>query len=304
MKVEQGGPWHFRQNTVIIEPYDGLAATESINLNYIAVWIQIHKLPVGYRNKSLITNLVEKKVGKVIEVETAVQGIGNFVRARVKIDVRRSLARVVSLSRAGQREVYHIKYEKIPKFCAACGLLGHTHFECGSGEHAEDQLRWGDFLKANWETWHGRRTGPQGAFQGGRGRGPSGGRGRMAGGRNDVPMSWRFNATPNANNNALVECPLKDTASSPMKKTDTDMVDPDSSDSGTKRRLLLGSGQMEEGNGGPANTVPMIMDGIVGELVALEETDESDRVKRTKKDGANSSSLGSASSREELVREQ
>ena len=139
LKVEQGGPWHFRQNAVIIEPYDGLGAPESVDLNFIKAWIQIHKLPIGYRNNALITNLVEKRVGKVIEVETDVQGAGNFVRARVKLDFRNLLARVVSISRAGQREVYHIKYERIPKFCGACGFLGHTHLECGSGEYVEEE---------------------------------------------------------------------------------------------------------------------------------------------------------------------
>jgi hypothetical protein len=37
---------------------------------------------------SLITNLTEKKVGQVVEVQLDVKGVGNFVRARVKLDVR------------------------------------------------------------------------------------------------------------------------------------------------------------------------------------------------------------------------
>jgi hypothetical protein len=40
----------------------------------------------------LATNLTEKKVGKVIEVELNVNGAGNFVRAQVKLDVRNPLA--------------------------------------------------------------------------------------------------------------------------------------------------------------------------------------------------------------------
>jgi hypothetical protein len=44
IKVKQGGPWLFRQNVVSIEPYDGLAPTESVDLNFINVWIQVHKL--------------------------------------------------------------------------------------------------------------------------------------------------------------------------------------------------------------------------------------------------------------------
>jgi 1,4-dihydroxy-2-naphthoyl-CoA synthase len=54
LKVKDEGPWLFRQNAVIIEPYDGLGSPESIDLNSIAIWIQIHKLPIGYRTKALI----------------------------------------------------------------------------------------------------------------------------------------------------------------------------------------------------------------------------------------------------------
>jgi hypothetical protein len=143
IKVEQGGPWLFCQNVVSIETYNGLAAIDSIDLNFITVWIQIHKLPIGYRNKGLVKNLVEKKVGKFVSVELKVQGVGNFVRVRVRLDVRKPLARVVTISRDGQREFYAVKYEKIPKFCGVCGLFGHIHTECGTVEHDESTLKWG-----------------------------------------------------------------------------------------------------------------------------------------------------------------
>jgi hypothetical protein len=41
-----------------------------------------------------------------------VQGAGNFVWARVKIDVYKPLARFVSMSKARKREIFQIKYEK------------------------------------------------------------------------------------------------------------------------------------------------------------------------------------------------
>jgi hypothetical protein len=155
LKVEPGGPWLFRQSSVCIEKYDGHSSPDSIDLNFYSTWIQIHKLPIGYRKKALITNLVEKKAGKVVEVETDVQGAGNFVYARVKLDIRKSLARFVSMSIAGQREIYHIKYGKMPRFCGACGMIGHSHLECGTGEFEEDKLKWGKWLKADWDSWHG-----------------------------------------------------------------------------------------------------------------------------------------------------
>jgi hypothetical protein len=49
---------------------------------------------------------MEKKVGKVIKVETEIQGFNNFVCILVKIDVRKVLACVVTISRGGQGEFY------------------------------------------------------------------------------------------------------------------------------------------------------------------------------------------------------
>jgi hypothetical protein len=57
-----------------------LLALESINLNFFDTYIQIHKLPIGYRKEALVKNLVERKVGKVIgSVETDMNGMGNFI---------------------------------------------------------------------------------------------------------------------------------------------------------------------------------------------------------------------------------
>jgi hypothetical protein len=81
LKVEKGDPWLFRQSVVCIEKYDGISPPESFDLNFFTTWIQIHRLSMGYRTKSLITNLTERKVGKVVETEIDVKGAGNFVQA-------------------------------------------------------------------------------------------------------------------------------------------------------------------------------------------------------------------------------
>jgi hypothetical protein len=54
LKITKGGPWLFRWNVVCIEKYDGLVSTDIVDLNHFETWIQIHKLPVGYRNEALV----------------------------------------------------------------------------------------------------------------------------------------------------------------------------------------------------------------------------------------------------------
>jgi hypothetical protein len=49
IKIKEGGPWMFRQNAVCVEDYDGLMSPNLIDLNHFETWVQIHKLPIGYR---------------------------------------------------------------------------------------------------------------------------------------------------------------------------------------------------------------------------------------------------------------
>jgi hypothetical protein len=109
---------------VIIKPYDGLVLAESVELNKFDAWVQIHKLPIAYRDHALIKNLMEKKVGKALTVETVIPGVNNFVQVQVKFDVRKVLARFVTFVRGGQREFFQLKYEKFSKFCVHVVSLG------------------------------------------------------------------------------------------------------------------------------------------------------------------------------------
>jgi hypothetical protein len=327
LKVEKGGPWLFRQSVVSIEQYDGFSLPETVDLNFFTTWIQIHKLPVGYRQEPTIKNMTDKKVGKVVETQLNVKGAGNFVRAKVRLDVRKPLARFVSIIREGAREVYPIKFEKMPRFCGACGLVGHSHLECGTGEFDEEKLRWGDFLKADWDTWFGRGVGGGRGVFSGRGMGEASGRGRMGGrdgfgGRGEgTNASWRFNALAyvdgvassgmnqkeSGTNVNTKESDVDDTASSPGKK-DMEVDKRELANAFAKRSLEMGKDGLEtegnpldvdSGNGAAAaNTGGSATDG------GAAKDGKKDRAKRTKKGGANSSSLGSAGSHEDPVRSQ
>jgi hypothetical protein len=95
-------------------------------------------------------------VGEIVSVEIKVVSStnGDFHRTRTNLQALVPLARVVTLSPNGSEiMLLNMKYEKIPRFYSFCGNMGHTHLECGMGEHATEELQYGEWMIADEETW-------------------------------------------------------------------------------------------------------------------------------------------------------
>jgi hypothetical protein len=205
-RITEQGPWIFREQGLLIEKFDGSCKASSVELNRIHAWVQIHDVPELFRKKPIMTDLAAR-IGDVITVDMRVDG-ADYVRARVWLDVRKELTRFVSIQPEGQPPVVmRVKFEKIPRFCAVCGFLGHTMEECGSGEHLPETLGFGKWMLAD-TPWNrsqlnakdepfaqnkaqgqGRGMGgwtagnKDGRGRGGTGRGRDGGRGSIVAGR-------------------------------------------------------------------------------------------------------------------------
>jgi hypothetical protein len=105
----------------------------------------------------MILQQLATKVGEVIGVDMRVisTGNGDFHRARVNLLACTPLARVMTLSPEGSESMrLQVLYEKLPRFCAFCGLMGHTHLECRTGEFAPEEMQYGGWMIADEETWH------------------------------------------------------------------------------------------------------------------------------------------------------
>jgi hypothetical protein len=152
--------------------------------------VRILDVPELYRKRVLVTELA-KDIGEVIAIDMNNNGSeeGDFVKARVWIDVRKCLTRFVSFKlEGGDQVIMKVKYEKIPLFCAICGFLGHEQEECGSGVHSPGRVSFGTWMLAD-TPWnrariHGRGDSRQaaGVMHGARQEMPQG-RGGGRGGR-------------------------------------------------------------------------------------------------------------------------
>jgi hypothetical protein len=164
-RITEQGPWIFRDYGLLIGKFDGSCSAAAVELNRIHVWVRIHDIPELYRQKKLITGLA-RNIGDVVQVDMNGPGqdSGDYVRVRVWLDVRRCLTRFVSLKpEGGAPIIMRVKYEKIPRFCGVCGLLGHVQEECGTGEHTPEKVVFGKWLLAdtpwNRSQLYGRSSG-------------------------------------------------------------------------------------------------------------------------------------------------
>ncbi|CAD6247109.1 unnamed protein product [Miscanthus lutarioriparius] len=181
-RIMEDGPWIFRGYALMLEELDGSTIIPS-------------EMP-----RCLVGEVQE------IEMKAIASRTGDFHRVRVKLAAAKPLIRVVTLAPEGQVKILlQVKYEKLPRFCAHCGLMGHVHLECGAREYTEKDLQFGSWMVADAESWHpgtprfrslapGDREMPRDG--GGRGgvKPTRGGRGQVGGRGGRGPM-WKAKAT-------------------------------------------------------------------------------------------------------------
>jgi hypothetical protein len=98
-------------------------------------------LPLGLMNNKWGSQLAGM-VGEVEKLETDEQGRawGPYLRAKVVIDVSKTLRRCVGIfsARRQAHEWYDVQYENLPFFCFSCGIIGHSSIECPNPAERDD----------------------------------------------------------------------------------------------------------------------------------------------------------------------
>jgi hypothetical protein len=73
-------------------------------------------------------------IGNVVKMDVDADGkaSGAFLRARVAIEIDKPVRRGVLLrmSRTEEPHWFQAQYEKLPYYCFACGVIGHSEMEC------------------------------------------------------------------------------------------------------------------------------------------------------------------------------
>ncbi|XP_074289594.1 uncharacterized protein LOC141614747 [Silene latifolia] len=162
-RVLEGQPWHFdKQIWCLDEPNDEGKLTDT-PLFLVPMWVRIYDLPVrGRSNEANLRNLGEQ-LGKYISMDVLPNPeIERAVRIRVLHDVRQPLKATVSIKMPnGLTRDFEVKYERLQAtFCYGCGVFGHGEKECEEGPYEEEELKFGEWMRAS--PWKVTKTGVDG----------------------------------------------------------------------------------------------------------------------------------------------
>ncbi|KAK9009204.1 hypothetical protein V6N11_035749 [Hibiscus sabdariffa] len=147
-------PWVVHDDLFSIEPYIPSWRAVDFNFNNMVIWVLVFQLPLRAMNGTMGLQL-GGCIGKAVGVDHRVEGgnLGEFLRIRVSINITKPLRRCVLLGNGQGRKPSPcpLKYERLPRFCYYCGLLGHDLAVCLTKPTDLDtrKLQYGSWLRVS-----------------------------------------------------------------------------------------------------------------------------------------------------------
>ncbi|KAJ8758931.1 hypothetical protein K2173_002710 [Erythroxylum novogranatense] len=131
-RVLDDGPWTFDNQLLLLKTFCSTDQPESMPLYKADMWVQVHKLPVGFMSEK-VAQTIGNFLGAFVKSDP-----NNFsdiwrsyMRIRVAVDVNKAIKHEMKIKRQGGEWVtLDFKYERLPTVYFVCGLLGHTEKFC------------------------------------------------------------------------------------------------------------------------------------------------------------------------------
>ncbi|PPD67275.1 hypothetical protein GOBAR_DD35844 [Gossypium barbadense] len=126
---------------------------EDYDFNHSPFWVRVSNIPMEYMDRDMALE-VGNAIGEVLAIDwrDGDGGWTEYMRIRINIDINKPLRRVVHyIDHEGEEFVFAIRYEKLPRFCYICGLIGHTTQKCKeqmiNNESQDNIFQYGNWLK-------------------------------------------------------------------------------------------------------------------------------------------------------------
>ncbi|XP_023916053.1 uncharacterized protein At4g02000-like [Quercus suber] len=147
-------PWSFDKHIMVLSSYDKADAVNPSDLNTMAFWIQVHDIPLRFRNKEVVEQICGV-MGTVLKPKNSndYDG-GSFIRVRVALNISLPLCRGRRITL--DNDEFHwvsFNYEHLPNFCYWCECLTHPDKDCerwieSEGSLGKEDQHFGPSMKA------------------------------------------------------------------------------------------------------------------------------------------------------------
>ena len=150
-RILSSEPWSFDKSLIVLERYDRRTPLDDLKLDKASFWVQVHNIPIGYRNKSVAADICEG-IGQVDRSrDDAESDGGSYIRVRVTLDVFQPLCRgrVVTFEEGGKIWI-NFRYERLPNICYWCGCFDHGDRDCDTWIQSKGTLKKEDQQFGSW----------------------------------------------------------------------------------------------------------------------------------------------------------
>ena len=158
--VLANGPWSFDKFLILLKHIDDDRSFSNVVFNSCAFWVQIHDLPPRHMTIT-VCEKIAGTLGRVEHVEDFDEGSsrGNFMRARVILDVEQPLCQGRKVWLGGDRDHWvSFKFERLPNFCYWCGRVNHGDRDCvlwlqSKGTLSIESQQYGRWLRGDFRQY-------------------------------------------------------------------------------------------------------------------------------------------------------
>lgn len=114
-RVEQGKPWLLDNHIFVLEHFDGLTLPKDMRFDKASLWLHLLQLPLMGMNR-IVGERVGSSLGEVEKVKVEEDDISweKKLRVRVKLELKKPLARGMKITLMGEKYWIPICYEKSP----------------------------------------------------------------------------------------------------------------------------------------------------------------------------------------------